>query len=114
MYNLIAAFCLIFLGQGIIWFQSNGQFLWKWWKENPLLISFTLGGVASYVFIKSTYHIVEYFDGLLWPGKFIGFAVGTMIFAILTWIFMDEPMTSKTAVSLVLALLIISIQIFWK
>jgi hypothetical protein len=114
MNNLTAAFVLFFIGQGIIWIQSYGQFIWPWWKNNPLLISFTLGGIASYIFIKATYYTYLHFDGLLWPGRFIGFGTGILIFAILTYFLMSEGITLKTMVSLLLAISLIAVQIFWK
>ena len=33
MNNLILAFLLYIVGQSVIWFQSNGQFIWPWFKE---------------------------------------------------------------------------------
>jgi len=57
---------------------------------------------------------VGHFDGLLWPSRFIGFSTGIVTFAALTYIFMDEGINLKTAVSLVLALALIIIQLFWK
>ena len=66
------------------------------------------------MFIYATKYIVEYFDGVLWPGRFIGFATGMMTFAILTSIYMNEGITSKTAISLVLATALVAIQILWK
>jgi len=114
MNNLIYALIFFTIGQSIIWIQSNGQFLWPWWKNNPIIISFTLGGIASYVFIKATYHTYTYFNGSLWPGRFIGFSIGMLIFAILTWLFMHEGINTKTVISLLLATGLIAVQIFWK
>lgn len=114
MNNLIYAFILFAIGQAIIWIQSNGQFLWPWWKNNPLLVSFTLGGVASYIFIKATHYTYTFFDGQLWPGRFIGFASGIIVFALLTWLLMNEGINAKTLVSLFLATALLAVQIFWK
>lgn len=114
MNNLVYAFALFMVGQAIIWIQSNGQFLWPWFKNNPLLISFTLGGFASYIFIKATYYTYTYFGGMLWPGRFIGFASGILIFAFLTWLLMNEGIDTKTIVSLGLATALLAVQIFWK
>jgi hypothetical protein len=58
--------------------------------------------------------IAEHFEGLLWPGRLIGFGIGAICFGILTYIYMGEGITAKTAVSLILAITLVSIQIFWK
>jgi len=114
MNNLIIAFLLFFVGQAIIWIQSNGQFIWTWWKEHPWLVSFTLGGFASYIFIVATKYTYDYFDGLLWPGRFIGFSSGIVVFAALTYFLMGEGINLKTVVSLCLAAALVCVQIFWK
>lgn len=114
MNNLVYSLFLFAIGQAVVWVQSNGQFIWPWWKENPLLVSFTLGGFASYVFIKATYYTYTYFDGVLWPGRFIGFGTGILIFALLTWLLMNEGINTKTIVSLFLATVLLAVQIFWK
>lgn len=68
----------------------------------------------SYMFIKATEMVVNHFDGLLWPGRFIGFASGVISFAFLSYVFMGEGITLKTGVSLLLAVIIVCIQVFWK
>jgi hypothetical protein len=51
---------------------------------------------------------------MIWPGRFIGFGLGMMSFALLTYFLMNETMTMKTWISIGLALILVSIQIFWK
>lgn len=114
MSNLLLAFILFCIGQSLIWVQTNGQFIWPWFKQHPWVISFLFGGVISFILIKATGYIVSYFDGLLWPGRFIGFASGILVFAILTYLIMGESLNSKSIVSLILATVLICIQVFWK
>ena len=114
MGNLITAVALFTFGQTLIWYQTNGQFKWKWFAEHPLLVAFIFAIPISYAFIIATKLIVGYFDGMLWPGRFIGFATGMMSFAILTSFYMNEGISAKTAVSLVLASALVAIQILWK
>lgn len=101
------------LGQLLVWYQINGQFLSEWIKNNPLYMSL-LGIPISLVYIKATEYSVEAFDGELWPQRLVGFAVGMIVFAILTYIHFSESLTPKTIITLILSLIIVLIQIFWK
>tara|TARA_R110000796_G_scaffold12914_3_gene42227 strand:+ start:1993 stop:2304 length:312 start_codon:yes stop_codon:yes gene_type:complete len=102
------------LGQTLIWIQTNGQFLWPVFKKNPIIVSIISGSIISYIVIHATKMVVEHFDGVLWPGRFIGFASGMIIFAFMTWFFMGEGVNVKTGISLLLAVSLIAIQIFVK
>jgi hypothetical protein len=102
------------LGQLLIWIQTNGQFLWPVFKNNPIIVSIISGSIISYIVIYATKMVVEHFDGVLWPGRFIGFASGMIIFAFMTWFFMGEGVNVKTGISLLLAVSLIAIQIFIK
>ena len=97
----------------MIWFQTNGQFVWPWAKENPILMAL-IGFPISYILIIATKYVVAGFDGLLWPGRLVGFGSGMIVMAILTYYFMGEGITTKTFVSLILATTLVFIQVFWK
>lgn len=101
------------LGQLLVWYQINGQFLSTWIKNNPLYMSL-LGIPISLVYIKATEYSVEAFDGELWPQRLVGFAVGMIVFSILTYIHLNETLTPKTIITLILSLIIVLIQVFWK
>tara|TARA_B100001063_G_C16517966_1_gene430183 strand:+ start:289 stop:636 length:348 start_codon:yes stop_codon:yes gene_type:complete len=104
---------LYFVTHIIIWFQVNGQFVWPWAKANPWLMSI-LGLPISYVLIIATKYIVAGFDGLLWPGRLVGFGSGMIVMAVLTWGFMGEGINLKTLTSLILATGLVCVQVFWK
>lgn len=114
MKNLLIGLVLMILGQTLIWYQTNGQFVWEWFRKNPLILAVGFGTIISYLFIMSTRYFVTYFDGLLWPGRFIGFGLGMISFSILTWYFLGEGLTTKTIISLILAFVLVSIQVLWK
>lgn len=106
---------LLFLaGQTMIWFQTNGQFISPWAKKNPWILSIVGGTLISFMFIKATAFIANFYDGQLWPGRFIGFSTGIFSFALLTWYFMNEGLNTKTLVSLGLAIALICVQLLWK
>jgi len=112
--GLIAGMLLFLAGQTMIWFQTNGQFVYPWIKKNPFLVSLLGGTIISYMFIRATAYIAEYYDGQIWPGRFIGFSLGIASFTFLTWYLMGEGINTKTAISLGLSFVLISVQIFWK
>ena len=104
---------LYFLSHIIIWFQVNGQFIWVWAKDNPFILS--LAGVPiSLGYIYASRYAFVAFDELLWPGRLLGFALGIISFTVLTNYYMGEGITPKVLVSLVLAIALVCIQVFWK
>ena len=113
MNNLVVGITLFAATHIIIWFQVNGQFVWPWAKENPILMAI-LGFPISYILIIATKYIVAGFDGLLWPGSLVGFGTGMIIMGILTWVILGEGISTKTLISLILATTLVALQVFWK
>ena len=111
--KLITGTLLFLLGQILVWYQINGQFLSDWIKSHPLVMSL-MGIPISYVYIVATRDLVIAFDGELWPQRLIGFSMGMIAFAFLTWFHLNQAITAKTAVTLALAAAIVLIQVFWK
>ncbi len=73
-----------------------------------------IGIPISFLLIKFTKYSAAAFDGQIWPGRLIGFGVGIIVFTTMSWILMKEPINLKTIVCLVLAVMILIVQIFWK
>jgi|TARA_R110002153_G_scaffold173277_2_gene326005 hypothetical protein len=111
--NIAIAFCLFFVAQAMIWYQTNSQFISNWAKERPLLLA-CMGIPISYILIHATKYVVAGFDGELWPGRLIGFSSGMLIMAVCTYVHLGEAVTLKTGVTLSLACLIVLIQLYWK
>lgn len=112
--NLFLGLLLFFIGQALIWIQTNGQFVWESFRKNPLLLAVGFGTIISYILIYATRYTVDHFGGLLWPGRFIAFGMGIISFTFLTWFLLGEGITPKTAVSLFISVVLIAIQILWK
>ena len=113
MRNLLIAIFLVTIGQVLAYFQLQSQFIWSWAKQHPILMSF-MGVPISILLIYFTQYCAKAFDGQIWPGRLIGFAVGAIVFAALSHYVMNEPLNTKTTASLILASGILLIQIFWK
>ena len=111
--ELLYTFLPFLAVQSAVWFQTNGQFIWSWFKDHPFILSL-FGIPISLGYIWATKFAFAAFDGTLWPGRLIGFAMGIISFAILTNYYMDEGISTKVIVSLILAITLVLIQVFWK
>jgi len=100
------------VGQILIWYQSNGQFISQWFKNNILIVSL-FGVPISYLFINATRLSYEGF-GATWPGRMLGFSMGVIVFTVLASVHMNEHLNLKTILCLILSFAIICIQIFMK
>ena len=107
--NIIITILILFFTQIIVWYQLNGQLVWKWAKDNPIILS-CLGIPISYLFITTTKLGYEGF-GTLWPIRLLGFATGMISFPIITWMMLGEGIDIKTAISICLAIIIMVLQL---
>ena len=97
----------------LAFFQLNGQFIWKWFEKNEVLVA-AFGFIISFFYIWGTKYTVNGFEGLLWPARFIGFGVGMIIYAIAVSYYFNEGISLKTTISLLLSIVLIAIQTLWK
>ena len=110
---LILCVSIFLIVQILTWFQLNGQFVWPWFKNNAFILCL-FGIPISWLYIEATRLGFIAFDGLIWPGRLLGFAAGIFTFAICANVFLGEGLTNKTLVSLILATILVFIQVFWK
>jgi hypothetical protein len=111
--NLLYGILFFIIAHIGAFFQLNGQFKWDWFKNNEWVIA-ACGFILSFFYIWGTKYTVQGVDGLLWPSRFIGFGIGMVIYALGVSYFFGEGITTKTAISLGLCLILICIQVFWK
>ena len=71
------------IGSVLIWIQTNGQFLWTWFKDNPITLSVCFGTIISLIMITATRYGFESLNGSLWSIKWVGFSLGIIINALL-------------------------------
>ena len=111
-YLLISSFLLL-VAQLLVWYQVHLQFMNEWFKNNQWIMGIAAVPI-TYLFLYGTKYGYMAFGGVIWPTRFVQFTAGMIIFAFLAYYHMDEPITLKTGVCIVLALLIVVIQILWK
>lgn len=97
----------------LAFYQLNGQFLWKSFVKNEWAVAAS-GIILSFFYIWGTKYVVEAFNGIMWPGRLIGFGVGMIVYAIMVSYYFNEGINLKTLTSLALATTLVFIQVFWK
>jgi len=113
-YNeLLIGIGMFVMAHILAFFQLNGQFIWKWFGKNEVLVA-AFGFIISFFYIWGTKYTVNGFEGLLWPARFIGFGIGMVIYAIAVSYYFNEGITAKTFISLFLSVILICIQVLWK
>jgi hypothetical protein len=113
MNRLLLGFVYGFIAQVLTFLQLQGGIKYGWFTKYPIvtvLASIPMG----WLFLKSVENFVGYFNGDIWPSRLIGFGVGIVVFGLMSYYMFKEPITLKTAICLILAVMILSIQIFWK
>ena len=102
-----------FLAQIATFFQLQGSLRYEWFKNNYWFVVL-MGIPISMLFMESVKQMVTAYGGQLWPSRLIGFSIGAIVFTWLSWWLFKEPLTMKTMVSLLFAIGILCVQIFWK
>jgi len=113
MKNLILGVIFIFLAQVIAWFQQFATIRWPWFKDHVWILVVLLGIPTSYLFIWGAQHIYSEVPSV-WSVRLIQFSIGMGVVLGLTYFVMNESLTIKNIVCLILATMIVLIQSFWK
>jgi putative Ca2+/H+ antiporter (TMEM165/GDT1 family) len=101
------------LAQTLTFLQLQGRWKYEWMRDHQWVMVL-LGIPISILFMTSVSLMVQHFDGQLWPSRLIGFVIGTVMFTIMSVSLFGEPITIKTAICLVLSLIILMVQLFWE
>ena len=102
---------LFIINNILIWYQLNSQLVWDWAKGSKSMWLMSLMGIPiSLMFWYATKFGYVGF-GNLWAVRFMGFATSMITFPIMTYFYLNEPMTFKTILTLGLAVIIMLIQL---
>jgi hypothetical protein len=111
--NLILGLVYAICAHILTFIQYQGPLKYKWMNDNKIISLFIFGVPAMLLTLESVRLIVTYFGFQLWPARLIGFASGMIVFTFMSmWLF-SEVMTLKTVITLILAVAMICIQLFW-
>ena len=109
-YIVISTIVFIF-SQILIWFQLNSQLVWKWAEGYKSMMWMSLLGIpiSMLMWYCTKWGYIGF--GSLWSVRFVGFATSMLVFPIMTYFYLGEPMTIKVWITLFLALIIMILQL---
>jgi hypothetical protein len=116
MNKILSIFFVLFVylvSQVFTFYQLQGHLFNKWIKDNPMIMAILSVPIGYYVVMASR-TMIDLWDGQTWPNRLIGFSFGVIVFTIMSWFLLKEPLTLKTVVCLFLCLIILLIQFLWK
>ena len=109
-FIIISTFVFI-VSQILIWYQLNSQLVWKWAEGYKSMIWMSLLGIpiSILMWLCTKWGYVGF--GNLWAVRFMGFATSMLVFPIMTYFYLGEPMTLKVLITIGLAIIIMIIQL---
>ena len=113
MMNFFFGVILLIIGQILTFFQIQGHIKYDFLKNNQWF-SVLLGIPISIIFMVGINLLIKWYGGALWPSRIIGFSIGTIVYAMMSYYLFNEQINVKTAICLTLSVLIIMVQVFWK
>lgn len=111
--NLLLGMFYGLMAQILTFLQLQGNIKYHWFEKYPILLLSTAIPI-SYLYIKSVEYMVVYYNGQIWPSRLIGFAIGIVVFGLMSYFIFKEPINVKTVICLILSGCILGIQILWK
>ena len=109
-YIVISTLLLLF-SQILIWYQLNSQLVWKWAEGYKSMWIMSLLGIPISLLLWYCTKIGYSGFGNLWAVRFMGFATSMLVFPIMTYFYLGEPMTLKVIITLLLAIIIMILQL---
>ena len=115
-WRLFIIGCLWFaFAQTVTWFTSNMQLINPWFKTPKGILAMEIVSMPATVgYILATKVLYTAMNDSLWSLRLIGFAMGVFTFTFLTYWYMKEGLNMKNTVTLVLSVVFVLMQVFWK
>ena len=111
--KILLATMFMTLGQIGSFMQLQGSIKYGW-SEKYLWLLLLSGIPISWLYIKSVNLYVQGFGGQIWPSRLVGFALGLVVFTILSSVLFQEHLTLKNLICLLLAVTIVGVQLCWR
>ena len=108
---IVVTTLVFIISQILIWYQLNSQLVWKWAEGYKSMLWMSLLGIPISALMWYCTKIGYVGFGSLWAVRFMGFATSMLIFPIMTYFYLGEPMTIKVWITLFLAIIIMILQL---
>ena len=111
MLQMLYTIFLFVIANIIIWYQLNSQLVWEWAKGTKSMWIMSLLGIpiSLLMWLCTKWGYIGF--GSLWSVRFVGFATSMLVFPIMTYFYLGEPMTLKVIITLLLAIIIMILQL---
>ena len=109
-YIVISILAFI-VGNILIWYQLNSQLVWKWAEGYKSMMWMSLLGIPISALMWYCTKLGYIGFGSLWAVRFVGFATSMLVFPIMTYFYLGEPMTLKVIITILLAIIIMILQL---
>ena len=108
---IVTSILLFIIGNVLVWYQLNSQLVWDWAKGNKSMWIMSLLGIPISLLLWYCTKIGYIGFGNLWAVRFMGFATSMLVFPIMTYFYLGEPMTLKVILTIILAIIIMLLQL---
>lgn len=112
--NLFKGILALIVGQALSWVQLYGQIKWPFFKNNIVFVILSGIPISILYYYSTTLLTNQVFHGTTWPVRLLGFSCGMVVFTACGLIVLGEGLNTKNSLCLLLSILIICIQMFWK
>ena len=108
---VVVSIILFIVGNILVWYQLNSQLVWKWAEGYKSMIWMSLLGIpiSLLMWLCTKWGYIGF--GSLWSVRFVGFATSMLVFPIMTYFYLGEPMTLKVILTIILAIIIMLLQL---
>ena len=109
-YIVISILAFI-IGNILIWYQLNSQLVWDWAKGNKSMWIMSLLGIpiSLLMWLCTKWGYIGF--GNLWAVRWLAFGSSMLVFPLMTYFYLGEPMTLKVIATLILAIIIMLLQL---
>ena len=111
--NYFYYFLFMVITSIVIWFQTVAPIRFAEFLGKYTFVVYLLSLVTGVLYVEATKIGATIFHDA-WTLRFLAFSINTILFAILTFLFINHSFDLKTTICMALSIIIVLIQCFWR